>query len=95
MDGEFEFVAHDSSPQFGSLNYGSPAKRNASGPLLVRRLRAGADINQSSISDKCPKMTPLADMFKLPPFGERIRSHEPVCTARSLDRVACYEAVPR
>ncbi|SDC63998.1 multidrug efflux pump [Bradyrhizobium brasilense] len=34
-----EFVAHDSSPQFGSLNHGSPAKRNAPGPLLVRRLR--------------------------------------------------------
>jgi hypothetical protein len=52
-----EFVAHDSSPQFGSLNHGSPAKRNAPGPLLVRRLRTGADINQSSISAKCAKMT--------------------------------------
>ena len=40
-----EFVAHGSSPQVGSLNHGSPAKRNAPGPLLVRRLRTGADIN--------------------------------------------------
>ena len=53
-----EFVAHDSSPQFGSLNHGSPAKRNAPGPLLVRRLRTGADINQSSISAKCVENDP-------------------------------------
>lgn len=53
-----EFVAHDSSPQFGSLNHGSPAKRNAPGPLLVRRLRTGADINQSSIFDKCVENDP-------------------------------------
>jgi hypothetical protein len=53
-----EFVAHDSSPQFGSLNHGSPAKRNAPGPLLARRLRTGADINQSSISAKCVENDP-------------------------------------
>src|SRR6516225_12227794 len=47
-----EFVAHDSSPQFGSLNHGSPAKRNAPGPTLVRGLRTGADINQPAISAK-------------------------------------------
>jgi hypothetical protein len=53
-----EFVAHDSSPQFGSLNHGSPGKRNAPGPHLVRRLRTGADINQSSISAKCVENDP-------------------------------------
>lgn len=59
-----EFVAHDSSPQFGSLNHGSPAKRNALGPLLVLRLRTRADINHPSISAKCvendPKLTPVS-----------------------------------
>ena len=39
-------------PQFGSLNHGSPAKRNAPGPTLVRGLRTGADINQPAISAK-------------------------------------------
>ena len=47
-----EFVAHDSSPQFGSLNHGSPAKRNASGSAPVRRLRAEADINLPTIPDE-------------------------------------------
>jgi hypothetical protein len=51
-----EFVAHDSSPQFGSLNHGSPANRNAPGPTLVRGLRTGADINQPAISAKTLKM---------------------------------------
>src|ERR1700749_3343665 len=54
-----EFVAHDSSPQFGSLNHGSPTKRNAPGPFLVRRLRTGADINHSSISAKCVENDPI------------------------------------
>lgn len=53
-----EFVVHDSSLQFGSLNHGSPAKRNAPGPLLARRLRTGADINQSPISAKCAENDP-------------------------------------
>jgi hypothetical protein len=43
-----EFVAHDSSPQLGSLNHGSPAKRIAPGPTLVPGLRTGADINRAS-----------------------------------------------
>ena len=34
-----EFVAHDSSPQFGSLNHGRPAKRNAPGPARQRTRR--------------------------------------------------------
>jgi len=34
------------------LNHGSPAKRNAPGPTLVRGLRTGADINQPAISAK-------------------------------------------
>ena len=34
-----EFVAHDSSPQFGNLNHSSPAKRNDSGTASVGRLR--------------------------------------------------------
>lgn len=28
-----EYVAHDSSPEFGILNHGSLAERNAPGPL--------------------------------------------------------------
>ena len=45
-----EFVAHDSSPQFASLNHGSLAESNAPRPvLLVRRLRAEPDINQPII----------------------------------------------
>ena len=40
-----EFVAHDSSPQFGSLNHRGPAKRNAPGQAPVR-LWGEADINQ-------------------------------------------------
>ena len=58
-----EFVAHDSSPQFGSLNHGSPAKRNAPGTLVVRRLRTGADINQPSISAKCVENDPKRTML--------------------------------
>src|SRR5215831_713492 len=33
-----EFVAHDSSPQFGSLNHGSLAESNALGSVIVRSL---------------------------------------------------------
>jgi hypothetical protein len=42
-----EFVAHDLSPQFGSLNHGSPAKRNAPGPSLIRCLRRTSTSPQS------------------------------------------------
>jgi hypothetical protein len=41
-----EFVAHDSSPQFGSLNHRGPAERNAADLAPVRRLWVEADINQ-------------------------------------------------
>jgi hypothetical protein len=41
-----KFVAHDLSPRFGSLNHGSLAESNALGPVLVRRLWTGVDINQ-------------------------------------------------
>lgn len=34
-----EFVAHDSSPQFGSLNHRGLARRNATGQAPVGRLR--------------------------------------------------------
>jgi hypothetical protein len=40
-----EFVAHDSSPQLGSLNHRGSAKRKAPGPVPVRRLWAETDIN--------------------------------------------------
>ena len=53
-----EFVAHDSSPQFGSLNHGSPAKCNASGSAPVRRLRAEADINLPTIPDESVENDP-------------------------------------
>src|SRR5580704_8725615 len=53
-----EFVAQDSSPQFGSLNHGSPAKRNASGSAPVRRLRAEADINLPTIPDESVENDP-------------------------------------
>src|SRR5262249_15979310 len=49
---EFQQGAHDSSPQFWSLNHWSPAKRNASGSAPVRRLRAEADINLPTIPDE-------------------------------------------
>jgi hypothetical protein len=52
-----EFVAHDSSPQFESLNHGSPVKRNALGPTLVRRLRTRADINSPQSLPKLSKLT--------------------------------------
>ena len=42
-----EFVAHDSSPQFRRLNHGSPAKRNAPGPSLIRCLRRTSTSPQS------------------------------------------------
>jgi hypothetical protein len=57
-----EFVAHESSPQFGSLNHGSPAKRNASGSAPVGRLRAEADINLPTIPDKSVENDPGADI---------------------------------
>jgi hypothetical protein len=42
-----EFVAHDPSPQFGSLNHRRPAKRAMlSAPAGLRRFREKADINQ-------------------------------------------------
>jgi hypothetical protein len=44
-----EFVAHDSSHQFGSLNHRGLANRNTSGSAPVRRLRAEADINLPKI----------------------------------------------
>ena len=44
-----EFVAHDSSPLFGSLNHRGPAKRDASSPAPVQRFRAEADINLPTI----------------------------------------------
>ena len=50
-----EFVAHDLSPQFGSLNHGSPAKRNAPGPSLIRCLRRTSTSPQSLC--KTSKMT--------------------------------------
>ena len=53
-----ECVAHDSSPQFGSLNHGGLAKRNASGPAPFRRLRAGADIDLPTIADETVENDP-------------------------------------
>ena len=53
----------------GSLNHMRPAKRNASGPAPVRRLRAEADINLPTIPDESvendPKRTCLI-VQKLP-----------------------------
>ena len=71
------FVAHDSSPQFGSLNHGSPAKRNAPGPLLVRRLRTGADINQPSISAKAVENDPLPTAGRV--TESTLPSGQPLC----------------
>src|SRR5262245_45291572 len=47
-----EFVAHDSSPQFGSLNHRGLANGN------VRRLRAEADINLPTIPDQTVENDP-------------------------------------
>ena len=44
-----EFVAHDSSPQFGSLNHSDLVRRNASRQAPVGRLRAEADISPPTI----------------------------------------------
>src|SRR5882724_5024634 len=44
-----EFVAHDSSPQFGSLNHSDLVRRNASRQSPVGRLRAEADISPPTI----------------------------------------------
>jgi hypothetical protein len=44
-----EFIAHDSSSQFGSLNHAGLAESNAPGPVLARRLRAKADITPPTI----------------------------------------------
>src|SRR6185437_869607 len=40
-----EFIAHDSSPQFGSLNHSDLVRRNASRQAPVGRLPAEADIS--------------------------------------------------
>src|SRR5215471_4423671 len=55
-----EFVAHDSSPQFGSLNHRGLANGNASGSAPVRRLRAEADINLPTIPDQTVENAPFA-----------------------------------
>jgi hypothetical protein len=73
-----EFVARDSSPQFGSLNHGSPAKRNASGSAPVRRLRAEADINLPTIPDESVENEPKADVFESPEVAISTRTR--VCT---------------
>lgn len=53
-----EFVAHDSSHQFGSLNHEVLAKSHASGPAPVRHLRAGADIDLPTIPDETVENDP-------------------------------------
>src|SRR5262245_20739429 len=54
-----EFVAHDSSPQFGGLNHRGLTHRNASGSAPVRRLQAEADINLPTIPDETVENDPL------------------------------------
>src|SRR5215204_935468 len=73
-----ELVAHDSSPQFGSLNHRGLANRNASGSAPVRRLGAEADINLPTIpaetveNDPEPKLGPAG--YYIPPAHAPFRN---------------------
>ena len=85
-----EFIAHNSSPQFGSLNHRGLARRNASGEAPVGRLRVEADISQPTIFaetvENDPELTWLTRLAptRLPHNGRAIRARGPASTGLTM-----------
>jgi hypothetical protein len=63
-----EFVAHDSSPQFGSLNQRGLAGRNASGQALIGRLRGRSGHQPADNLRLCRRKWPGAELAKFLPI---------------------------
>jgi len=76
------------------LNHGSPAKRNAPGPSLVRRLRTGADINQPSISAKAVENDPLQKWLSTC-VTQLMRTISSACLSSFLSGTAMHRMILR